>query len=173
MISTMRRLPNEMLLTIMEYLPEHEKLRYSSTGKMISGAVNRKEWIRLNSARRSFPFFAPSTINPLLAQKDTIDDLKAMFFTGTVEQNVEEGIDCLRELIDVIFSEHHYPVYISHWMRYANHGVIVPIFASSQDINQLPIIYTDVWMNVTYRCKMKGRIRREIRKSLTLRALVG
>ena len=148
-------------------------MKYSSTGKMITDAVNRKKWIRLNSARRSFPFFAPSTINPLLAPKDSIDEFKSMFFSGTVEHNVEEGIDCLREIVDSIFSEYNYPIYISHWMGYANHGVRVPIFASSQDINELPIFYTNTWMNVTYRCKMRGRIRREIRKSLTLRALVG
>ena len=171
----MNYIPDVLLSSIQVYLSEEDTLQYSIMNKLSCNVISRKKVFQYNAARRVRKIFAPSPYNPMMDEFDTIDDINNYFFSNTTKEFViSETIDFIKEFANYLMKHNNYPVLLPPYKSPSTTiGYRVKTFASSQVLQEEPIIYNNVKINIVYRCKWNGRIRNGIRRSLTLRALVG
>jgi len=170
-------LPEVLFGEINSYLTDKGKEAFSSCAPHSNNFdlnYDRRQMIRVNAARRLYPHFSACGENPIYNDNEDYQYMVAEF-ARTKEINLEklrrEIFDCIEEYADTLFYKNRF----TRFMRY--HRKIRPRyrvteFASSMNLSSHADILDDVLICAIYRCRIRGRIRRCIDQSLTLRALV-
>lgn len=163
----MNSLPDDLMINLFQYLPEKDKLHLTTSKKDEYSTDLRKKWIQHNAARRINPIIGRSSTNPLFDENDSVYDITYHFL-----HDKSDLFYCLHEFANAIMSNNNYTTIHKRYIKPKN-NIKVSKFASSVDLTYPSEISNNININIIYRCKSVGRIRNRIRRSLTLKALIG
>ena len=170
-------LPEELFGEINSYLTEKGKEVFSSCAPHSNNFdlnYDRRQMIRVNAARRLYPLFSGSGENPVYNDSEDYQYMVAEF-ERTKEISLEklrrEIFDCIEEYADSLFYKNRFTIFMRYYSK-KRPRYRVAEFASSMNLSSHADILDDVLLCAIYRCRLRGRIRRCIDDSLTLRALV-
>ena len=170
-------LPEELFGEINSYLTEKGKEAFSSCAPRSNNFdlnYNRHQMIKVNAARRLYPHFSGGGDNPIYNDNEDYQYMVAEF-ARTKELSLEklrkEIFDCIEEYADILFYKNRFTRFMRYYHKKRPHYRVTE-FASSINLSSPTDIFDDVLICAIYRCRLRGRIRRSIDDSLTLRALV-
>ena len=183
----MQQLPTDLLGVVSGYLSPINNLSYSISAKLFT-KKDRQLWQSHCSARKLQPIIV-GKMNPLFFEDETMIS-KMEYFNYIIDKEksspglgVKEGFYCLKIMSDAfltinnchIYRDNPYAFYISNNRPFfiSKTFCFSPRFEYTTGGQYPSRISHNVRVCMIHRCRLAGRVRREIINSLTLRALVG
>jgi len=183
----MQQLPSDLLGVVSSYLPPINNLSYSISAKLFT-EKDRQLWQSHCSARKLQPVII-GNLNPLFYEDETMTS-KMEYFNYIINKEistpglgVKEGFYCLKIMSDALLTTNRCHIYRDNPYALYNSNkrpfFISKKFGISSRYEYTPggqclsNIACNIRVCMIHRCKLAGRVRREIIKSPTLRALVG
>ena len=183
----MQQLPSDLLGVVSGYLPPINNLSFSISAKLFT-KKDRQLWQSYCSARKLQPVII-GKLNPLFYEDETIVS-KMEYFNYIIDKEksipglgVKEGFYCLKIMSDAFLATNNCHIYRDNPYALYNSNKR-PFFISKTFCYSPRYEYTtggycpsriacNIKVCMIHRCRLAGRVRREIIKSPTLRALVG
>jgi len=178
----MNAITQDVIGHISEFLDSQEYLNFSVVTKQ-DWVFNREETKKRIRYSWIMPTIKANEDNWFIAKSEDLDWVAADLYVrpdlrGTYGHLKKSKDLCnyINELACALLRNqkfpYTFPIYWGWSIRYRP-CYFAEKFASSTDLNSETIIYTNERVSILYRCRYSGKIRRTIKKSLTLRALVG
>lgn len=184
----MNKVPSDVIRYLATYLTDFEILQFSNTAKS-DWEFNRDKHQKNIIYKKIMPILTFGPDNAWWCEERTdFEDIKEEFDGRYIvawgvhydHTNVLKKDLCfyIHELSSALLNVWHYPIGMPHVIRAERGYQHYPhywakSFASSNKFNVTPTIYYNQKICMIYRCLLIGGERRRIKRSLTLRALVG
>ena len=179
----MNKVQPELVHLICSYMKPREQLLFSTCAKESIMFSCPNEIRSNNISRLCFdmlkPFIIPCNENPLFGDNEDLQEFINELHEITLKERMEMTLDHLSYYVDSILSHYHYSTFhkLPYPRGFLSHGYYVPKYATSSKPWNDPLdssrMEENVYISGIYRVKIKSFLMRRIRRSLSLKALVG